>query len=147
MTRIAVLLCVATAIFPPTSFAIQKCVTPSGDTVFTDLECPSGSQPAGTVTYESRPSSGLRPGEREMLERIEAEEAEERDAKRYGRERDARHHVSYGDRLKIRELEMEKRSLNRELTRGKKSYGETAAIRTQIRGIDRQIEQLRLPKW
>lgn len=70
-----------------------------------------------------------------------------RDAKRYGRERDARHHVSHGDRLKIRELEMEKSSLSKSLTRGSKSYGQTSAIRSQIRGIDRQIEQLRAPKW
>lgn len=128
-------------------FAATRCVTPSGDVVFTDVQCPIGSQPAGTVSYESRPAGGLRPGEREMLERIEARESEARAVKRYARERDARHHVSYGDRLKIRELEMEKRALNKSLSRGGKSYGEAKAIRSAIYGIDRQIEQLRAPKW
>lgn len=145
--KILNVLLLTTVTVPMPVLAVQKCVTPSGDTIFTDRGCPGGSQPAGTITYESRPSSGLRPGEQRMLRRIEAKEAEERDAKRYGRERDARHHVSHGDRLKIRELEMEKSSLSKSLTRGSKSYGQTSAIRSQIRGIDRQIEQLRAPKW
>ena len=147
MTRSLVVLIATITILPASSFAIQKCVTPSGDTIFTDLDCPAGSTPAGSITYESRPSSGLRQGEREMLERIEARKAEQRDAKRYSRERDARHNVGYGDRQKIRELEMEKSALNKSLTRGSKSYGETQAIRSQIIGIDRQIEQIRAPKW
>ena len=81
------------------------------------------------------------------LEQIEAREAEDRAAKRYSRERDARHHVGHSDRLKIRELEMEKRALSKSLNRNGVSYGQASAVRSQIRGIDRQIEQLRAPKW
>lgn len=127
--------------------AATKCVTASGDTIFTDRGCPAGSTPAETIEYKTRPSSGLRPGERHMLNRIEDRETEDRAAKRYGRERDARHHVSFSDRQKIRELEIEKGRLSKSITRGSKSYDQTSAIRSQIRGIDRQIEQLRMPKW
>lgn len=131
----------------PSVHAAIRCVTPSGDVIFTDVQCPLGSRPAGRAVYDPEPATGLRAGERELLERIEARESDERAAKRYSRERDARHHVSYGDRLKIRELEMEKRALNKSLNRGSKSYGEAKTIRSSIRGIDRQIEQLRSPKW
>jgi len=131
----------------PAVLAATRCVTPSGDVIFTDVQCPIGSRPADSIVYGPPPASGLRAGEREMLERIEVREANERAAKRHAREREARHHVSYGDRLKIRELEMEKRALNKSLNRGSKSYGEAKTIRSSIRGIDRQIEQLRSPKW
>ena len=131
----------------PASLAIAKCVTPSGDTIFTDHGCPAGSKPRETITYQSRPSTGLRAGERRMLNRIEAREANERAAKQYERERSSRHHVGYSDRKKIRELEMEKRTLSKSLSRGKKTYGQTTVIRSQIHGLNRQIEQLRAPKW
>jgi hypothetical protein len=82
-----------------------------------------------------------------MLNRIEAREAEQRDAKRYERERKERYRLTFGDRKRIRELENRKRSLSNSLDRGSKTYGETSAIRSQIRGLDRQIEQIRAPKW
>ena len=132
---------------PQAAMAITKCVTPSGDVVFTDLDCPTGSTRAGEIQYKSPPSSGLREGERRALDRIDDREAEQRADKRYERQRDERHRVTYSDRKRIRELEMEKGALSKSLTRGSKSYGETSAIRSQIRGIDRQIEQIRAPKW
>lgn len=132
---------------PHAALAITKCVTPSGDVVFTDFDCPTGSSKAGNIQYQSPPSSGLRQGERDMLNRMEARDAERQADKRYERQRDERHRVTYGDRKRIRELKMEKSALSKSLTRGSKSYGETAAIRSQIRGIDRQIEQIHAPKW
>ena len=141
------LVILAALVVPQTALAIAKCVTPSGDVVFTDLDCPTGSKRAGNIQYKTPRSSGLRQGERDMLNRIEAREAERRADKRYERQRDERHRLTYGDRKRIRELEMEKRALSKSLTRGSKSYGQTSAIRTQIRGIDRQIEQTRAPKW
>ena len=132
---------------PQVALAINKCVTPGGEFVFTDSDCPIGSSKAGQIQYKAPPSSGLRQGEIDALNRIEAREAERRADKRYERTHDARYHVGYSDQLKIRELEMEKSALNKSLTRGTKSYGQTSAIRSQIIGIGRQIEQLRAPKW
>ncbi len=132
---------------PSMSMAITKCISADGETIFTDSECPRGSNAVSAINYKPVEASGLRPGEKRALGDVEAKEAERRDAKRYERERDARYHISHEDRAKIRKLEIEKNRLSDSLNRGSKSYGETSAIRTQIRGIDRQIEQLRAPKW
>lgn len=142
-----VLITLTALVLPQAVPAITKCVTPGGDMIFTDLDCPSGSRPAGKIEYESPPPSGLRQGEIDMLNQIEAREAERRADKRYERRRDERYRLTYSDEKRIRELEMEKRSLNKSLTSGSKSYGQTSAIRSQIQGIDRQIEQIRAPKW
>ena len=138
-------------IAPPSALAISKCVTPSGDMIFTNTGCPSGSRSAGEMDYETSAtgggSDGLREGERAALERIREKEANDSAAKRSSRDRDARYQLSYSDQLKIRELEMDKRSLTQSLSWGKKSWAEASAIREEIRGINRQIEQLSAPKW
>ncbi|HPE79636.1 MAG: hypothetical protein H6961_01355 [Chromatiaceae bacterium] len=90
---------------------------------------------------------GLRDGEREMLNRMNAKEDDNKAYKRYRYERDNANHIGYGDRKRIKDLEYRKRGLNVSLSKGKRTYGETAAIREQIRGIDRQIEQLSAPKY
>lgn len=89
---------------------------------------------------------GLRDGEREMLDRANARDAEQRDYKRYRYERDNANHVGYGDRNKIKNLEYRKRQLNDQLRKAS-SPSERYAIDSQIIGIDRQIEQINAPKW
>lgn len=89
---------------------------------------------------------GLRPGEREMLDRAYSRDADRSDYKRYRYERDNANHVGHSDRLRIRELEMEKGQLNSQLKRAK-SYGERRAIESQIIGLDRQIEQISAPRY
>ncbi len=147
MKHLTPVLAAAFLVLPASSFAIDKCVTQSGDTIFTDHGCPSGTTPAGTMNYDYAAPSGLRPGERRMLDSIEAREDREREEKRYARERDARNYVGYSDRKEIKRLEMRKRQLSDSLSRGSKSYGQASAIRSEIRGIDRQIEQIRSPSW
>lgn len=89
---------------------------------------------------------GLRDGEREMLDRANARDAEQRDYKRYRYERDNANHVGYSDRNKIKNLEYRKRQLNDQL-RSAGTPSERYSIETQIIGIDRQIEQINAPRW
>lgn len=89
---------------------------------------------------------GLRPGEREMLDRAYSRDADRSDYKRYRYARDNANHIGYSDRKRIRELEMDKSELNRQL-RNANSYGQRRAIESQIIGIDRQIEQISAPKY
>lgn len=145
MRRIAIIAALAMA--TPPVMAITKCVTPSGDIIYNDTGCPAGSSRVEGVDYGTTSSSGLRPAERAMLDRIRDKEAADRDARDRDRERDARHHISYGDRKRLRSLEMRKGSLMDSLRRGNKSWKETMAIREEIRGINRQIEQIRSPRW
>lgn len=89
---------------------------------------------------------GLRPGEREMLDRANERDADQRDYKRYRYERDNANHVGYADRNKIKNLEYRKRQLNDQL-RNARTPSERYTIETQIIGLDRQIEQINAPKW
>jgi len=137
------------ALLPVQALSMQKCVDDEGNITFTDGACPSGA--AGKAYQPSNATmssgSGLRPGERALLNDVRAKDAEDRYYKRKEYQHDRRHTLTFGDRKRIRELEMEKRSLSKSLTRGSKSWSQNISIRDQIRGIDRQIEQIRSPKY
>ena len=92
-------------------------------------------------------SSGLREGELRMLREIEEKEAEQRRAKQYARERDARHYIGYAERNRLRELRMERDSLMKQIDRGHLSYGEASAYRERIRTIDLEMSRIQAPKW
>lgn len=145
LIRTAVVL--ATLVLTTTTQAggVYRCEQ-DGHVTFSQVPCGPGGTPADFTPLSSG-GSGLRPGERALLNNVRSREAEERAYKRHRYEQDARHHVDYGDRLKIRELEMEKGALTKSLSRGSKSFGERRAIEARIIGIDRQIEQIRAPKW
>lgn len=91
-------------------------------------------------------ADGLRPGERAMLDRIRQRESAERYQKQDSRDFDRRHTLTFSDRKRIRELEMEKRQLNDQLRRGG-SWSQNLSLERQIHDIDRQIEQIRSPKY
>lgn len=88
-------------------------------------------------------ADGLREGEREMLERIRQKEADRYNHKRFEYDRDVEKHVGYSDRKKIRSLENRKHRLQDQLQRRKPTYGQASSIRAEIRGIDKQIMQIR----
>jgi len=130
-----------------TAQAMTKCVDADGRVVYkSGNACPPGYS-SGAIQSDTFSSSGLRDGERRMLDRIEAREAEEQYYKREARRFERRHTLTFGDRKRIRELEMEKGQLSKSLTKGSKSWSQNMGIREQIRGIDRQIEQIRSPKY
>lgn len=92
-------------------------------------------------------ADGLRDGEKAMLDRIYAKEAYQRDRKSAAREQSKRHTLSYGEQQQIKRLEQKRHSLSMDRQRGGKSWDENMALSDEIRGIDRQIEQIRAPKW
>jgi hypothetical protein len=120
-----------------------KC-TVNGKTVYSQTKCSSD---ASRQYVPDSGTRGLRQGELDMLERIERQEAYQQDRKAAAREHSRRHTLSYGDQQRIKRLEMKRHSLSMERQRGGKSWDENLSLSDEIRGIDRQIEQIRAPKW
>lgn len=129
--------------------ALNKCVDADGNVTFTDSACAGGKHGQYYTpppdAYSS--SSTLRPGEQRMLDRIREKEGKDLDRKYESRDFERRHRLTFGDRKRIRELEMKKGQLSRTLERGNKTWSQNMAIERQIHDIDQQIEQIRSPKY
>ncbi len=139
---------IALAIASTPAQAIDKCTMPDGSVMFSDLGCPTDSKTAAEYTLKDNLStggSGLRPGEKYMLEGIKADEEYDRAARTYSRQKSSRHYINYGDRNKLRTLERKRDRLSKNLS--SRSYSDAIIRREQIRGINRQIDQIKRPKW
>jgi hypothetical protein len=140
-----ILIALAFATLASPTYAMQKCTNAKGHVTFTDAEhCPPGTrgdyyQPPEVTTAHG---GGLRPGERQLLEQARQQDARDYQAKRQAWQRDEQNRLSFSDRKRLRELQMERRQLSKSLQRGSKSWAEKMAISSQIRDIDRQIEKL-----
>ena len=124
---------------------IYRCEV-DGHVTFSQTSCP-GADTTERVEVDIDPvgTSGLREGERAMLDGVRAREAEDRAYKRSQYDRDVRYHLQPSERRKIKSLERERRALNDRL--GGASVGDGIAIRSQIRAIDNEIARIRAPKW
>lgn len=133
-------LCAALLAAPSVGLSFYRCEVDGVTTFSSSPACGANGQ--RVTVEEQRGASGLRPGEIRMLNRIRQEELDADNRRTLSRERDARRHVGYADRLRIRELEMEKRRLQGSLDDGA-SVGKSWSVKTQIEGIDREIRAIR----
>lgn len=134
--------------FAAPAVAMLKCVDSAGNTTYTDASsCSAGSRPKVISDVNASSGSGLSLGERRMLEQINANEARQQ----YQRQRDwnyeRRHTLTFEDRNRIRELEMQKSDLRQQLRRNNGSWSQNLSTDDQIHAIDRQIQQIRAPKY
>lgn len=143
-----ILLAVAAVALPLTTQAMNKCVDAKGQVTFSDEPCPSGA----TGTQYTPPEitttvgGGLREGEVQLYNQARQKDAQATNRKSLVWEEERRHRLSFDDRKRLRELDMRKRALTKSLSRGSKSWAEKMAISSEIKGIDREIEQIRSPK-
>jgi hypothetical protein len=124
---------------------IYRCEV-DGHTTFSQTPCP-GADTTERVEVDIAPigTSGLREGERRMLEGAEARDSAALERRNSAYDRDARYNLQPSERRKIQSLERERRALNDRL--GSASVGDGIAIQAQIRAIDNEISRLRAPKW
>lgn len=145
----ALILALACAALGPAQAAqLMKCVAPDGSVTFTDRGCPnSANKEAVDVDIAPIGADGLRPGERRMLDRVEAREAEERFRKEEARDLERRHYNSYSERQRLKQLRSKRDDLARKADRPGLSYSQSRVIREEIRAIDAEMSRVQAPKW
>lgn len=123
---------------------IYRCEV-DGHVTFSQTPCGGGAQ---RIEVDISPTGvdGLRPGERAMLDDVNARDEQDLGYKRYKADQYQRHHVGFSDRQRIKKLENDRRRLQESLDSGA-SVGKSWSVKTEIDGINRQIEQIRSPKW
>lgn len=115
---------------------IYKCQE-GGRTAYSQIPCGGSSE---RMHVDTAPS-GLRPGEKAMLERAYERDAYSTSRRDRAYARDVRQHVSPSERNRIRNLERRKRELQKE-ARGA-TLGQGFAIDREIDGINREIDGIR----
>lgn len=114
-----------------------KCVAPDGHVTYRDTPCATASQP---VTVDPAPAAsappGLRPGEREMLER--ALRRDEREAERH-----AQASRNAAAELRLGKLRKRKDEIARELGGSIGGKAQRSALADERRSIEREMATLR----
>lgn len=131
-------LAAASLALPAIGGPIYRCDV-NGATVFSDRPCAADAEVVEIDTSPTGMGGHLRAGEWYMLRDAAERDLRQQHQKDAATNRWNRHHVGYSDQLKIKNLER-KRDAVIERDGG---VGDWAAID----GYNRQIEQLRAPKW